>query len=131
MQSLERGQPVGVDLAQGTDDVVLPRGKQLELRLRGGVSEMLRKLPNRVQPVSQLVYSDGLATMSVFVEPMPQPARTAEATNEDGALSVFVRPMGEHLVTVLGEVPPAAVQQVGRSIVKQQQTAAAGPGGGK
>ena len=34
LQSLERGQPIRVDLAQGTHDVVLPCGKQLELRLR-------------------------------------------------------------------------------------------------
>ena len=65
------------------------------------------------------MFSDGLATMSVFVEPMSGPARTAEATNEDGALSVFVRPMGDKLVTVLGEVPPAAAQQVGRSVGHQ------------
>ena len=80
---------------------------------------MQRTLPSRAQPVSHLVFSDGLATMSVFVEPMSNPARTAEATNEDGALSVFVRPMGENMVTVLGEVPPAAAQQVGRSVARQ------------
>ena len=90
------------------------------------VSEMQRRMPNRAQPVSQLVFSDGLATMSVFVEPMTNPPRTAETTNEDGALSVFVRPMGEHLVTVLGEVPPAAAQQVGRAVTKQAQQAGAG-----
>lgn len=89
------------------------------------VGEMQRMLPNRTQPVTQLVLSDGLATMSVFVEPMSNPARTAEATNEEGALSVFVRPMGEHLVTVLGEVPPAAAQQVGRSVGRQAEAAAA------
>ena len=83
------------------------------------VSEMQRTLPSRAQPVSHLVFSDGLATMSVFIEPMSSPARTAEATNEDGALSVFVRPMGENMVTVLGEVPPAAAQQVGRSVTRQ------------
>jgi sigma-E factor negative regulatory protein RseB len=89
------------------------------------VGEMQRLLPNRLQPVTQLVLSDGLATMSVFVEPMSNPARTAEATNEDGALSVFVRPMGEHLVTVLGEVPPAAAQQTGRSVGRQAVAAGA------
>jgi len=83
------------------------------------VGEMQRKLPNRAQPVSQLVLSDGLATMSVFVEPLSGGAGRPEATSEDGALSVFVRPMGEHLVTVLGEVPPGAAQQVGRSVVRQ------------
>jgi sigma-E factor negative regulatory protein RseB len=82
------------------------------------VSEMQRPFPNRPQPVSHLVFSDGLATMSVFVEPQSNPVRPAEATNEDGALSVFVRPMGDMQVTVLGEVPPAAAQQVGRSVAR-------------
>ncbi len=66
--------------------------------------------------MSNVFYSDGLATMSVFVEPLNSGQRADEAANEDGALSVFVRPMGEHLVTVLGEVPTAAVQQAGRSV---------------
>jgi sigma-E factor negative regulatory protein RseB len=83
------------------------------------VTEMLRKFPGRAHPVSQIVYSDGIAALSVFVEPMSNPPRSAEATNDDGDLSVFVRPMGEHLVTVLGEVPPAAVQQVGRSVARR------------
>ena len=91
------------------------------------VGEMQRTLPNRPLPVTQLVLSDGFATMSVFVEPMSNPPRAAEATSEDGALSVFVRPMGDHLVTVLGEVPPAAAQQVGRS-VGRQAVAASGNG---
>lgn len=88
------------------------------------VGEMQRNLPNRPQPVTQIVLSDGIATMSVFVEPMSNPPRTAEATNQDGALSVFVRPMGEQLVTVLGEVPPAAAQQAGRSVGRQAAAAA-------
>ncbi len=83
------------------------------------VGEMQRTLPNRPQPVTHLVLSDGFAAVSVFVEPMSSPPRTSEATSEDGSLSVFVRPMGEHLVTVLGEVPPAAAQQVGRSVGRQ------------
>jgi sigma-E factor negative regulatory protein RseB len=87
------------------------------------VGEMQRTLPNRPQPVTHLVLSDGFAAMSVFVEPMSNPPRTAEATSEDGSLSVFVRPMGEHLVTVLGEVPPAAAQQVGRSVGRQAAAA--------
>jgi sigma-E factor negative regulatory protein RseB len=91
------------------------------------VGEMQRTLPNRPLPVTQLVLSDGFATMSVFVEPMSNPPRATEATSEDGALSVFVRPMGDHLVTVLGEVPPAAAQQVGRS-VGRQAVAASGSG---
>ena len=83
------------------------------------VGEMQRLLPNRPHPVTQLVLSDGIATMSVFVEPASGPPQTSEATSADGALSVFLRPMGEHVVTVLGEVPPAAAQQVGRGVGRQ------------
>ncbi len=83
------------------------------------VGEIQRVLPTRDQPVTQLVLSDGLAMISVFVEPSRDRSRAAEATSADGSLSVFVRPMGTHLVTVLGEVPPAAAQQVGRSVGMQ------------
>ena len=80
------------------------------------VSELRRTLPGRAQPVSQIVYSDGASTMSVFVEPNGPPARTEEASSEDGTTTFFVRPMGGNVVTVLGEVPLAAAQQVGRSV---------------
>jgi sigma-E factor negative regulatory protein RseB len=83
------------------------------------VAELRRTLPNREQPVSQLIYSDGVARLSVFVEPNKAPPRSAEASNEDGATSFFVRPMGESLVSVLGEVPLATAQQVARSVARR------------
>ncbi|HXN15453.1 MAG TPA: MucB/RseB C-terminal domain-containing protein [Usitatibacter sp.] len=83
------------------------------------ITELRRTLPGRSQPVSQIVLSDGLASVSVFVEPNAAPARTSEASTEDGTTSFFVRPMGENLVTVLGEVPVATAQQVGRSVARR------------
>jgi len=83
------------------------------------VAELRRTLPGREHPVSQLIYSDGLANMSVFVEPNKPTARTSEASSEDGATSFFVRPMGETLVSVLGEVPLATAQQVARSVARR------------
>jgi len=82
------------------------------------VTELRRTMPGKSQPVSQLVFSDGLATLSVFVEPNGAPARSTEASTEDGTTTFFVRPMGENLVTVLGEVPLATAQQVARSVAK-------------
>ncbi len=81
------------------------------------VTELKRPLAGRPQPVPQIVYSDGLASLSVFVEPNAPPARTAEASSENGTTSFFVRPVGEYVVTVLGEVPLATAQQVARSVV--------------
>ena len=83
------------------------------------VTELRRSLPGRTQPVSQLVLTDGLASVSVFVEPNATPGRVAESSSEDGTTTFFVRPMGEHLVTVLGEVPLATAQQVGRSVTRR------------
>jgi sigma-E factor negative regulatory protein RseB len=83
------------------------------------VTELRRTLPGRAQPVSQIIFSDGLASMSVFVEPNAAPGRTAEASSEDGTTSFFVHPMGEHVVSVLGEVPLATAQQVARSVAKR------------
>ena len=83
------------------------------------VAELQRSLPGRQHPVSQLIYSDGLASVSVTFEPNGAPPRTDEASSEDGTTTFFVRPMGEHLVTVLGEVPLATAQQVGRSVARR------------
>jgi sigma-E factor negative regulatory protein RseB len=80
------------------------------------IAELKRTLPGRSQPVAQIVLTDGLASMSVFVEPNTSPARSGEASSEDGTTSFFVRPMGELRVTVLGEVPLGTAQQVARSV---------------
>jgi sigma-E factor negative regulatory protein RseB len=79
------------------------------------VAELKRILPGRVQPVSQIVLTDGVANMSVFVEPAAAP-RAAEASSEDGTTAFYARPMGEQVVTVLGEVPLATAQLVARSV---------------
>jgi sigma-E factor negative regulatory protein RseB len=83
------------------------------------VTEIKRTLPGRSQPVSQIVYTDGMASISVFVEPNTAPGRTGEASSEDGTTTFFVRPMGDNVVTVLGEVPLATAQQVGRSVSRR------------
>jgi len=83
------------------------------------ITELRRSLPGRPHPVSQLIFSDGIVTLSVFVEPNAPAARTAEASSEDGTTTFFVRPLGDQLVSVLGEVPLATAQQVGRSVVRR------------
>ncbi len=104
------------DEARGVDtgwEVTSPAGYRK-------VGEVRRLLPGRTQPVAQIVLSDGLASISVFVEPAGgTPVRPAEAVSEEGTTSFFVRPAGDHVVTVLGEVPLAAAQTVGRSVARR------------
>jgi len=66
-------------------------------------------------PVPHLVVSDGLATVSVFVEPRdggssggPRPQRTRRM----GASNTFTTRIEGHRVTAVGEVPSATVQAI-------------------
>ena len=70
----------------------------------------------------QLIYSDGIASVSVYVEPhagaTPGDAATAaaESTIVRGVLSIHSRDTGALKVTALGDVPPATVQAMARSV---------------
>jgi sigma-E factor negative regulatory protein RseB len=82
------------------------------------VTELRRTFPGRSQPVSQIIYSDGLASLSVFIEPNVPP-RIADSSSEDGTTTFFQHPIGDNLVSVLGEVPLLTAQQVGRSVARR------------
>lgn len=72
--------------------------------------------PGGDQPVEHLVYSDGLASVSVFVERLNDGAAPLEGHSRMGAVSAYGRMLGEFQVTVVGEVPAATVERVGRAI---------------
>jgi sigma-E factor negative regulatory protein RseB len=63
----------------------------------------------------QAVYSDGLATVSVFIEP-GAPAAVPEPVQRRGPLSAFTRQVGDARVTVVGEVPPTTAMSIAESV---------------
>jgi len=64
--------------------------------------------------VSQIVFSDGLAAISVFIEPGTQ-SRT-EGSMQQGAMNIMGKRQGDFWLTIVGEVPSAAIRQVANSI---------------
>jgi sigma-E factor negative regulatory protein RseB len=64
--------------------------------------------------VSHMVFSDGLAAISVFVEPGSQ-SRT-EGSMQQGALNIVGKRHGDFWLTIVGEVPAASIRQVANSI---------------
>ncbi len=64
--------------------------------------------------VSQLIFSDGLVAISIFIEPGSQ-SRT-EGSLQQGALNIVGKRQGEYWLTIVGDVPPAAMRQVANSI---------------
>jgi sigma-E factor negative regulatory protein RseB len=79
------------------------------------ISEMKRGTGDAGE-VGQVVFSDGLTSVSVFVESAPTGAKTREGISTQGAVNVYRRTVGNHLVTVLGEAPPACVTRIAKSI---------------
>ncbi|MDG0027090.1 MucB/RseB C-terminal domain-containing protein [Trinickia sp. Y13] len=66
-------------------------------------------------PVDQAVFSDGLSTISVFVEPAEKSSRK-EGVGSTGATHVLVTKYRDYWVTVLGEVPQATLQRFASAI---------------
>lgn len=86
------------------------------------VAEMIRNLAGRPAAVSQLVFSDGLSHVSVFVEPLQGEAQTSGARMTDESPIAFaMRPVAAHQVTVMGEVPVAAVQAIADSVMQKSR----------
>lgn len=63
-----------------------------------------------IQP-AQWVFSDGLASVSLFVEPLDSSKLTNETQTAAGATHSLSRKMDGYWLTVVGEVPPAALRQ--------------------
>ncbi len=78
------------------------------------ISAMKRSLPGHASPVNHIVYSDGLAAVSVFIE--PSSGQLEPGLSQRGALHVYTRIVADHDVKVLGEVPAATVRLIGDSV---------------
>lgn len=89
----------------------LPKGFKLS-------SSLTRSMPTHAGPAEHLVYTDGLATVSVFVEKQ-EPGRhpVTEGPSRMGALYVLGKAVDHHHMTVVGEVPAKTVALIGNSIV--------------
>jgi len=79
-----------------------------------------RYMPLRNTPVRHLVYSDGIAAVSIFIEKLGNgDARPLSGLSRMGAVHVFGTIVDGHQVTVVGEVPAITVDMVGRSVARR------------
>ena len=65
---------------------------------------------------SHLVYSDGLATVSVYVESVPDGDIPPEISEQHGTTHAYGCATGGMRVTVVGDVPAVRVEMIGRSV---------------
>jgi sigma-E factor negative regulatory protein RseB len=79
------------------------------------IMEGFRKLRGRRDRIAHLVFSDGLVSVSVFVEPIVA-ASTPAGFLQKGGLNVYSVRQDDHLITVMGETPGATVRQIAHSV---------------
>ncbi len=70
-------------------------------------------------PVEHLVYTDGLASVSVFIEHLDSAGERLEGLSRMGAVNAFGTMVDGFQVTAVGEVPGATVERIGRSVARR------------
>lgn len=73
------------------------------------------------QPESlHVIFSDGLASISVFIEPGGV-AGEADSLASMGPVNIYRRQLGDHRLVVMGEVPTLAVKRLGDGIERKRK----------
>ena len=91
----------------------LPEGFSQVSALRR-ITEKLPGSPGESREVLQIVCSDGLAGISIFIEPWSEP-QSAQPVQR-GAVNMLGKRLGRFWLTIVGETPMAALRQVADSI---------------
>lgn len=79
----------------------------------------VQKMSESDMPVSHMVYSDGLAMVSVFVEKLMATSEPMQGYSSMGAVNAFSRVARDHQITVVGEIPLPTVRQIASSVAHQ------------
>ena len=79
------------------------------------MTELKRRL-GESRAAGQMVYSDGLAAVSVFIEPLEgrEPAQRGLASMGD--IQIYTREVANHVITVVGEAPAVSVQRIADAV---------------
>jgi len=114
-----------------TDKSALKEGRQVDSgwsakSLPSGFKKILeikRTMSGHSEPVIHQIYSDGLASVSVFIESTKPGDKVHTGLIQQGNYNLYVRPLEDqpYSVKVLGEVPRTALQQIGNSLVNQRR----------
>ena len=82
-------------------------------------SLMRRQLGRGHVEAVHIVYSDGISTVSAFIEPISADIHSAAGEFSSGATNIYKRQLDGHLITVLGEVPQRTLRRLGDAIERK------------
>jgi sigma-E factor negative regulatory protein RseB len=80
------------------------------------VASRVQTMPGVPVPVQHLIFSDGFASVSVFIEPGSSSGPAPPESTSVGSSNAFTIRIQDHVVTAVGEVPAATVRDIARSV---------------
>ena len=80
------------------------------------ILEMRRSKQGNSVLVTHMIYSDGLAAVSIFIEPAATRNKINEGLSQQGAINIYTRTINDQVVTVLGEAPATTIMQIANSV---------------
>lgn len=76
------------------------------------IDQFMRNVPGKLAPVHQIVFSDGLAAVSLFIEPLDKSVVVKVGHFGQGPTNVMANSMNGYQVVVVGETPEVTVNQI-------------------
>lgn len=80
------------------------------------VAEQSRRKAKNNKVVEQRVFSDGLSSVSVFIEQKTMAHHHLEGGTKMGAIHAFGTIADKHFITTVGQLPAHTVEKIGRSV---------------
>jgi len=87
------------------------------------VDHIALAVPGKAAPVDQMIFSDGIASVSLFIEPLTKGMRPKMGHMMIGSTNICANVIDGYQVTVVGEVPEATVMQIARAVSFKKQSA--------
>ena len=87
------------------------------------VDHVVLNLPGKTAPVDQMIFSDGIASVSLFIEPILKAIRPKTGHMVIGSTNICANVIDGYQITVVGEVPAATVLQIAKAVTFKKQTA--------
>jgi len=81
-------------------------------------SQSLKSMPMKKHLVQHFVLSDGIASVSVYIEKTMPDDQVLEGETSMGSMNAYGRKVNDHRVTVMGEAPRATVKQIAEAVAK-------------
>jgi sigma-E factor negative regulatory protein RseB len=73
-------------------------------------------VPGKKKPVTHIIFSDGLASVSLFIEPLTKGVAPKTGHTAIGATNFYANVTNGHQIMVVGEVPESTVAHIAKAV---------------